>query len=108
MSIERRKYRRTPIVTEIECSRSGGSFVLLTRDISVGGLFLHTKENFPHETDLQLRFYLDEKTLIEAEGRIVYTVAGLGVGVEFTDLPKSQREALESFIATSVRASGPI
>ncbi|MFQ5927083.1 MAG: PilZ domain-containing protein [Terriglobia bacterium] len=100
MGIERRKYHRVPLVIEGECSQSGTSFLLPTRDLSLGGLFLHTKENFPADTVLHLRFYVDEKTLIEAEGRVAYTVPGVGVGVEFTDLPKSHREALTNFLAT--------
>lgn len=106
MGIERRKYRRVPIVTEVECAQRGTNFLLPTRDISVGGVFLHTKESFPPDTVFHLRFYVEGKTLIEADAHVTYTVPGLGVGVEFTDLPKSQREILEAFI-TAQPETGP-
>lgn len=100
MGIERRKYRRVPLVTEVECSQSGESFLLTSRDLSIGGVFLHTNENFPTGTVLHLRFYLEEKNQVEVDGTVAYSVPGLGVGVEFVDLPKSQREALEQYVSS--------
>lgn len=98
MGIDKRKYQRVPLMTEVQSSKSGAPLVLPMRDISIGGLFVQTKHNLPHGTVLQMRFYLDGKVLIEAEGKVVYTAPGLGLGIEFTELPPNQREAIEGFI----------
>lgn len=102
MGSERRKLARVPIVTEVECTPN--NLLLPTRDLSVGGLFLQTKESLPHGTKLQLRFYLDQKVLISAEGEVVYVAPGLGVGIEFTELPASQKQAIEGFVGSQPNA----
>ena len=106
--IERRKYRRAIIITEVEIVAGGEKLLAPTRDISIGGLFLQTTTIPPADTQVRLQFHLEpEKPPIETVGRIAYIVPGRGAGVEFTELSAEDRGRIEWFVASAPTAPLP-
>lgn len=98
--IERRRYRRANIITEAEIVSGKETLLAPTRDISIGGMFLHTTTKLPNNTEVRLRFSLEPGTpVIEAMGRVVYAVPRRGLGIEFSELREEDRARIESFIA---------
>lgn len=97
--VERRQYRRAQIVTQVRCESLGREELLVTRDISVGGLFLHSAKPLPSGVDISLSFRLAAgASIISCRGTVVNSIVGRGMGVEFRDLDESARHALEIFV----------
>lgn len=64
-------------------------------DISTQGMFINTPQVFPEGTVLKIRFRLGHTgKMIQARGEVRYCLPGVGVGVEFIDLPEEMREAI--------------
>ena len=95
----RRKAPRVPLATQIHIQDSMA--LAYSRDLSVGGIFIDTKENFKLGTQADLRFHLnDDGPIVIASGEIRYIVPKLGVGVEFTQLSPEDRKRIEKFVET--------
>lgn len=76
-----------------------GSFLGFSRDISVGGLFIETKTPPLAGTVVKLRFSLEDGgpvVLVQAEVR--YMIPDLCMGVEFLDLPATDRSRIEAYV----------
>lgn len=81
----------------------------LLTDISVGGIFLRTRELLPLETQIQLEFRLSHTSLpIQCRGRVAWVKPhtglnpqddGTGMGIELITLRPGDRLAIQSFIA---------
>lgn len=64
-------------------------------DISTQGMFINTPQVFPDGTVLKIRFRLGHSgKMIQARGEVRYCLPGVGVGVEFIDLPEEMRAAI--------------
>jgi hypothetical protein len=97
--IERRQHRRARRVTQVRCEALGREEMLLTRDISVGGLFVSTKDPFPMGSDIGVALQLiTGGESLAAQGRVVYALKGLGMGIQFADLSDDARVTLEKFV----------
>lgn len=97
--IEKRKHRRAQLVTEIRCETSRHQELLVTRDISVGGVFVSAKKNFPRGSEVSLSLRLGPGGPgISCRAKVVYSVKGLGMGVEFLDLNDEARRAIQKFV----------
>ncbi len=97
--IERRQYRRASIVTQVRCETLGRDELLVTRDISVGGLFLRSPKPLPSGVEVKLAFRLhaDEPPL-SCGGTVVNSIAGRGMGIEFRELDGATTLALQKFV----------
>jgi hypothetical protein len=97
--IEKRQHRRARLVTQVRCEALGREEMLLTRDVSVGGLFVSSKDPFPMGSDISVALQLvaGGKSLA-AQGKVVYCLKGLGMGIQFADLCDDARGALEKFV----------
>jgi hypothetical protein len=84
--IEKRQHRRARLITQITCAALGREELLLSRDVSIGGMFATAKDPFPKDP------------LISCHGSIVYAIAGVGMGVMFTDLDEPSRQSLQKFV----------
>jgi c-di-GMP-binding flagellar brake protein YcgR len=101
--IERRQYRRAKLVTQVKCEPLSREELLLARDISIGGIFLLTKAPLPVNTEVTVSFRLDPLTPpINSGGRIVNSVPGLGMGIQFLDLTEASRLAIQKFVDESL------
>lgn len=92
---ERRKYERFPLTlpARMEMMTSGRKqiYEFQTRDISAGGAFINTKEQFSENTKFELNLTAQSDTikkltgtqsLIEVEGSIIRSTP-LGVAIRF-------------------------
>ncbi|HEY8670361.1 MAG TPA: PilZ domain-containing protein [Terriglobales bacterium] len=76
-------------------------------DLSLGGCYMRTESPFPAGTSLQLTMKVrDLEVRIEGIVRVMHPEAGMGV--EFTQDTKAQRDGVSEFIQTLVGASGSV
>jgi len=101
--IERRQYRRVQLITQVRCETLSCDALLLTRDVSVGGLFIKSVRPLPANSEVSLTFNLKpSEPAITCRGRVVYAVVGLGMGIQFSDLTEEARQVLQRFVDESV------
>lgn len=97
--IDKRRYRRAKLITQVKCEALDREELAVTRDVSVGGMFLNEKKPFPSKSVVNLAFRLDPTApLLTCQGEVVYSINGVGMGVMFTDVPAEVRQALEKFV----------
>jgi uncharacterized protein (TIGR02266 family) len=96
----RRKAPRVPLATQIHIDDS--MTLAYSRDLSVGGLFIDTKEPSKIGTGVDLRFRLSENDpVIIAKGEVRYVVPKLGMGVQFTEISDEDRRRVTTFVLSS-------
>ena len=97
--IEKRQYRRVKLITELGCEAMGREEVALSRDISVGGMFVTAQTPFPQNSEIALSFRLKSgEPLISCRGKIMHATKGMGMGVMFLDLSEEVRRTLREFV----------
>lgn len=100
--IEKRQHRRARLVTRVRCEALGREELLLTRDVSVGGLFITAKDPFPSGSEVAVSLALGSgQAVIETRGTVVYSLKGMGMGVQFSELGEDGRAALQKFVDES-------
>ncbi len=96
----RRKMPRVPLATQIHIQDTMG--LAYSRDLSVGGIFIDTKETAKLGTRVDLRFNLnDDGPAVIASGEVRYVVPKMGMGVQFTDVSADDRKRIENFVESS-------
>jgi hypothetical protein len=97
--IEKRQHRRARLVTQITCAALGREALLLSRDVSIGGMFVTAKDPFPQDSEVAVAFRLrPEDPLISCHGKVAYAIVGVGMGVMFSDLDEDSRQSLQKFV----------
>jgi uncharacterized protein (TIGR02266 family) len=97
--IEKRQYRRASLVVEVRCATSSRDSIHLTRDISVGGLFVSASDPFPAGSVVQVALRLAAgKSPLTYSGKVVHSLPGVGMGIEFDHLDAGARETLQKFV----------
>ncbi len=95
--MEQRLSLRKPLVTQVE--HGSGSFLGISRDISVGGMFISTEQGLPLESEARLRFNLEDGgSILEVTAEVVYHVEKLGVGTRFLDLAPADRVRIDDYV----------
>jgi hypothetical protein len=77
---------------------SGAKFSTRTTDLGPGGCFVDTMVPFPVGANVRVSVHKG-KTNFETGGVVVYSQAGLGMGIAFENMEAQQHEALEKWIA---------
>jgi PilZ domain len=77
---------------------SGAKFSTRTTDLGPGGCFVDTMVPFPVGASVRVKVHKG-KTPFETGGVVVYSQAGLGMGIAFSNMEDSQRSALDEWIA---------
>ncbi len=96
---DKRRFRRANLVTHVRCEALGREDLLLTRDVSVGGLFLLAKKGYPAKSDIFLSFHLSPTDpVVSCRATVAYAVPGVGIGIEFVNLGEKARQALQKFV----------
>ena len=96
---EKRKYRRTKLITQVKCEALGREDLAVARDVSVGGMFLTDPNPFPAKSGVSLAFRLDPTgPLLACRGEVVYAISGVGMGVKYTEISEQVRQAIEKFV----------
>jgi hypothetical protein len=97
--IDKRQHRRANLVTQVKCEAMNRDDLLLTRDVSIGGLFINTKTPLPLDSMVGISFSLATgHPAIACKGKVVFSRQGLGMGIEFSDLNVESRQSLEKFV----------
>jgi c-di-GMP-binding flagellar brake protein YcgR len=99
LETEQRKSPRSPMRTEIACRCAGREYVLLSRDVSTGGFGAQYEAGFVATSEIGASFQPGpEYPQIACRCRVVYSLEGRGIGVEFIELSEQSRRALEKFV----------
>jgi len=97
--IDKRQHRRAKLVTQVKCEAMNRDELLVTRDVSIGGLFINTKTPLPLDSMVGLSFSLAPgHPAIACKGKVVFSRKDLGMGIEFSDLNAENRQSLEKFV----------
>ncbi len=97
--LPRRQYRRVVLVTEVECEALERKEVMVTRDVSAGGMFITARYPLPIDSYLTVTFRLRlNDTPIFSRARVRYTQPGVGMGIQFLDLSDETRAKLQKFV----------
>ena len=97
--IDKRQHRRAQLVTQVRCDALGRDEFLLTRGVSVGGMFVTAKDPFPSDSEVALSFSLRAgEPPIASRGKVVYSLRSMGMGITFVDLSEEARQALQKFV----------
>ena len=100
--IDKRQHRRARLVTKVHCESLGRQELLLTRDVSTGGVFVSAQDPFPINTVVAISLQLPAGgPTIHAKGNTVYSMKGLGMGVQFVDIGEESLAALQKFVDES-------
>lgn len=100
--IEKRRNRRVKLVTEVKCDAMERDEILVTRDVSAGGMFVITNTPLPLDSEVGLSFSLGTGApAIACTGKVVYSRQGMGMGIEFAGLREDTRLALQKFVDES-------
>ena len=93
----RRQLKRISFFREVEIV--GGIRVQSTQ-LGLGGMFLETTNEFPVGSLLPLRFKLSENDSepIQLKARVLYAEPGVGIGIEFKNLPWKLLTKISDFI----------
>ncbi len=77
----------------------GREDVFLTRDVSVGGVFIAVKDPYLPESEVAVSFRLKPAdSTVSCRGKVVYSIDEVGMGVEFLDLSEEACLALQKFV----------
>jgi Tfp pilus assembly protein PilZ len=94
---DRKILDRAPLATQIQ---SGQSLSLaFSRDLSLGGIFIETKEPLPVGSLLVVRFNLNgNDKVVVTTARVAYHVEKMGMGVLFSELAPGHRADIEEYV----------
>ena len=99
---EKRIYPRVSLFTEVWLGEDGifTKSQRMLRDLSVGGAYVETPEQFPVGSVLSLRFMLPGADAMISCAVFVRNVreGGTGLGVEFLDLSQDARSLVGAFV----------
>ena len=100
--VERRQYRRIKLVTQVHCVALERNEILVTHDVSVGGMFINTQFPIPLDSELSLTFRLDPtEPAITCRGKVKFSRIGLGMGIQFLVLGRAAQQVLQEFVDES-------
>jgi len=97
---ERRLHDRSRLIINVHFDGADSTGVANTKDISPGGLYLSMRTTIPVGAALTLRIPLGNDHIV-ANGEVVYTNPGEGVGVKFRELSEEALALIERSIPQS-------
>jgi c-di-GMP-binding flagellar brake protein YcgR len=98
---EQRMHPRVPLVAQVESAQF--TKLAFAKDISLGGMFIETKEMLPLRTPVNLKFYLQEGgDIVTARGELAYCVDKMGMGVQFTYVSPDDADRIKDYVAGSI------
>ena len=101
---DRRTSFRVKCATSVEIYPIGEAAPIRTRtaDLSLGGCFLEMPNPLPKAAQVRIALWIKE-TKIWANGEIVTSTPGFGVGMRFTEITESDKAQLREFIESTIR-----
>jgi c-di-GMP-binding flagellar brake protein YcgR len=102
----RRRYPRVPLATQIYCQECMS--LAFSRDLSPGGMFIETHDPARVGTEINLRFHLnDGGPIVVALAEVKYSIAKLGMGVEFLEMSPADHKRIDDYVAKSPKLAEP-
>jgi len=92
---ERRSYDRSRLIVDVFFDGKDVTGVASTKDISVGGLYMNTKEEIPEGSLLLIRIPFRSDAQVVCNAVVVYSNPGRGVGLRFQGLSDEVLALLE-------------
>jgi hypothetical protein len=92
---ERRAYDRSRLIVDVFFDGQDVTGVASTKDISLGGLYMHTQATIPVGVMLLIRIPFRPDSEVVCGAEVIYSEAGRGVGLRFKDLTDKARTVLE-------------
>ena len=98
-SDERRRSLRHPISAAVDVVDVQTESIVRARtsDVGLGGCYVDTMNPYPVESKVRIRIFRDEETF-EAEGKVVYARAGMGMGIAFVSALPGQVRLFQRWI----------
>jgi hypothetical protein len=98
--VERRSAPRKHFIAEAQIVelRSGAKLSARSCDLVARGCYVDTLNTFSIGTLVRIRLKKG-KTVVEANGNVVYRVPGLGMGISFHNLLPESQETLEQWLS---------
>jgi hypothetical protein len=97
---------RYPQLSELSMIYEGFEEDICVRppDLSPHGMFINTRTEYPQGAVLKLRFRLSRTgVVIQTRCEVRYCLRGVGVGVEFVDIPVESVQAIEDEIGVETQ-----
>ena len=106
-SIERRETDRLGVVDDLYVSYQGAApLTVHPPDLSTRGMFINTAEYFPVGAVLKIRCRLSRsKFYFSLRAEVRHCIPGVGIGVEFLELPSEVRRAIQQELEDFTGAS---
>ncbi|MFN0121896.1 MAG: PilZ domain-containing protein [Blastocatellia bacterium] len=103
---ERRRADRQRWIVDIFFDGAESTGIAQTRDISLFGLYMSTRQNLPKGARLKIRLPIDpdKSQYLVADADVAYSQAGVGVGLEFVGMTEADQILLEYFLTESKKA----
>jgi len=97
--LEKRKFRRVPLVAVVHAEAEGRPYSVEGRNISAGGMLVKTDKTLEEGIALRLEFHLpgDPKG-IQATGVVQHVMPGSFMGIRFVDLKEADRKRIEAYV----------
>ena len=95
---ERRHFDRSRLIVDVFFDGADATAVASTKDLSVGGLYMNTRQELPEGGLLTLRLPFSEGDVV-VNAEVVYSNPGRGVGVRFHGLSEHSRAIIERALA---------
>jgi len=97
---ERRRHSRYPFTATVEMVelKSQTRIHGRTSDLSRGGCYVDATSSFAAGSIVKMRITKEMRSF-EAQAQVVYSLAGMGIGVKFTGIDPEQFSTLEKWLA---------
>jgi c-di-GMP-binding flagellar brake protein YcgR len=96
---ERRQYRRVNCVCYVRCEGLGRADLLVTRDVSAGGMMVSARDPLPAGSQVQLSFHLNEEDpSLTCTARVVWAKERDGMRMEFLGLDQASKMIIQKFV----------
>ena len=105
-TIEKRRFRRVPLVGSIEIEVGAVRIAAESRNISSNGMLVRSSQTFPENVQIRIWFTLPgAKSPMSVRGTILHVSPDAYMGVRFDEITESARLAIETYVNTSSEVS---
>jgi hypothetical protein len=101
---DRRAHPRFKTVNSVEVHPEGQGAPIRARtaDLSIGGCFIEMPNPLPKGTQIKIAIWVKD-TKLWANGRVVTSTPGFGIGVQFIEISEQDKNQLQEFLESTIR-----
>ena len=101
---DRRAHPRFKTVNSVEVHPEGQGAPIRARtaDLSIGGCFIEMPNPLPKGTQIKISIWVKD-TKLWANGRVVTSTPGFGIGVQFIEISEQDKNQLQEFLESTIR-----